>query len=106
MIFGFLAVEEERNVQTFFRQCNSGRYSNGNTLVGRTVENGLFASNLFCIGLGIEFAQLCDLRTGFNFSSIDKVGNFATAFCGKITELQNTCILQEGDKFSFVLFHF
>ena len=106
MVLDFLAVKEERNIQTFLGKCYGCGDCNGNALVCRTKENTALLANLFEVALCIEFAELCDLVAGLDVACIDEVRKLATALCGEIAELQNAGTFQKLNKLSLVLFHF
>ena len=105
MVLGFLTVEEERNVQTFLRQSDSGGNGDGDALISGAIEDGTLIADLFKIGLGIKFAQFSDLLAGLDLACVDKIGDLATALGGEIAKLQNAGALQKFNKFSFITFH-
>ena len=105
MVLSFLTVEEEGQVQAGLGQCDGNSDSNGNTLVSRSVQNGLLVStDLVCVCLGVELAQLADLVTGLDLAGVDEVGDAAAGLGDEIAKLQDVGALQEFDKLSLVSF--
>ena len=104
MILGFLAVEEEGNVQPVPAQGDGGGHGDGNALVGGAVEDGLALPQLFPVGAGVEFAQSRNFLTGFDLPGVDEIGDFPAGFGGEIAEFQHTGLLQKLNEFSFVAF--
>ena len=65
VILGFLAIEEEGNVQPVPTQGDGGGHGDGNALVGGAIEDGLPLPQLFPVGAGVEFAQSRDFLDRF-----------------------------------------
>ena len=105
VVLDFLSVEEEGYIQTVLGKsycCGNGQR---NALISRTVQDCFLLTQLVKICLGIEFAHLGDLVTGLDHAGIDKVRDLTAGLSSEIAEFQNTCTLQELDKFSLVTFH-
>ena len=105
MVLDFLPVEEEGHIQPLLGQGDGGGHGNGDSLVGRTIQNSGLLAQLGGVGLGVELAQLGDLIAGLDVAGVDEVGNLPAGFGGEITEFQHACALEELNKLSFVAFH-
>ena len=98
-------IEEEGHTQPLLGQGHSGGHGNGNALIGGAVEDGLLFAQLVKVGLGVEFAEPCDLLTGLDVTGVDEVGNLPAGLGGEVAEFQHTCPFQKLYKLSFIGFH-